>query len=118
LSAEGKRAFRQLVIDIDAAWPGTLARMDVMGLSAAAEAYAVIVRAAKTMRDTELVEDDPAHKGRVRKTPAWELFAQASRLFTAWAREYGLTLSSRLRLELDAGAPLADEDEEDLDAVL
>lgn len=118
LSPEAKKAFRRLVIDIDAAWPGTLARMDVMGLAAAAESYAVIVRSAKAMSESDLVEDDPAHKGRVRKTPAWELFAQASRLFTTWAREYGLTLSSRLRMELDAGAPLGDEDDEDLDAVL
>lgn len=122
LSAEGKRAFRRLVIDIDSAWPGTLARFDTMALAVLAEHYAVLQSAAKEMRATgntpDVAPEDPKQGGRTRKNPAWQIFREASSAFLAVAKEYGLTLSSRLRMELDAGAPLGDEDDEDLDAVL
>lgn len=123
LSAEAKRAFRRLVVDIDAAWPGTLARFDTMALAVLSEHYAVLQAAAREMRadgnKPELTPADPKNADRTRKNPAWQIFRESSAAFLSVAKEYGLTLSSRLRLELDAGAPpLGDEDDEDLDAVL
>lgn len=121
LSSDAKTAFRRLVIDIDAAWPGTLARFDTMSLAVLAEHYAVLQAAAKAMRHDKTVEvtlPDGRREGQERKNPAWQIFREASNAFLAVAKEYGLTLQSRLRMELDAGAPLGDEDDEDLDAVL
>lgn len=123
LSVDAKAAFKRLVIDIDAAWPGTLARFDTMALAVLAEHYAVLQAAAKEMRADgnrlDVTPEDPTQAGhRTRKNPAWQIFREASAAFLAVSKEYGLTLSSRLRMELDAGAPLGDEDDEDLDAVL
>jgi P27 family predicted phage terminase small subunit len=122
LSVDAKRAFGRLVVDIDAAWPGTLARMDVMALAVLAEHYAVLQAAAREMRSggnrAELTSPDPQHADRTRKNPAWQVFREASSAFVALSKEYGLTLSSRLRMELDAGAPLADDEEDDLDEVV
>lgn len=122
LSVDAKRAFRRLVIDIDAAWPGTLARLDVMALAVLAEHYSVLQAAACEMRAAgnkpELTPADPNQGGRTRKNPAWQIFREASSAFLALSKEYGLTLSARLRMELDAGAPLADEGDDDLDEVV
>lgn len=122
LSSDAKAAFKRLVIDIDAAWPGTLARFDTMALAVLAEHYAVLQAAAREMRadgnKPEPTSPDTQHANRTRKNPAWQIFREASAAFLAVSKEYGLTLSSRLRMELDAGAPLGDEDDEDLDAVL
>ena len=123
LSAPGKAAFRQLLLDIERATPEVLDRIDVPALALLAEHYAIAQAAAKAMRDTgnvpEVLELDKVHGDQHRKTPAWQVFAQATKTYTALAREYGLTLASRTRLELpSAGLPVDDDEDDALDEAL
>lgn len=121
LSKTGKAAFRRIVLDLE---PDLLTRSDVPELALLAEAYAVAQHAAKAMRgpgnEPVILEVDAVHGGHLRKSPAWQVFNQATARFDALARNFGLSPAARIRLELPAGAPLGDEqdDDEDLEDAL
>lgn len=121
LSADGKTAFRSLLVELEAAWPDTISRLDIPALAIVAEHYAVAQAAAKAMRgkgnNPVAVEDDTAHSGK-RRPPSFLVYKEATNAFLQGAKAFGLTLESRMRLELDAPAPLADEDDDDLDDAL
>lgn len=125
LSRSGKVAFRRIVLDLELASPGSLERVDVPALAMLSEAYSVVQAAAKAMRgpgnEPAILEVDGVHGGHHRKTPAWQVFSQATARFEALGKEYGVTLGSRLRLELvdaGAGAPPLHDDQDDLDRAL
>lgn len=122
LSVDAKRFFTELVLDLDEAAPGTIGRIDVAALALAAEHYATAQAAASAMRKrgnrVEVLEVDTAHGGQLRKRPAWQVFREATSAYLMVAREFGLTLKARESMELDAGAPLGDEDEGDLEDAL
>jgi P27 family predicted phage terminase small subunit len=125
LSASGKRAFTRIVAELTDAWPDSVAPMDIPALALLAETYAVAQAAATSMRtdkgnEPQPLEIDHAHGGQRRKSPAWQMFREATNAYLNAARDYGLTLAARLRLELDVAAtitPPAEGDDED-DAIL
>lgn len=125
LSAPGKAAFRALLQEAERSRPGLLDRVDVPTLALMAEHYAIAQAASKVMRGTgnvpSVLEVDAVHGGHLRKTPAWQVYREASTSFVAMAREFGFTLKSRTMLELgDGGLPLPDDqdDEGDLEDAL
>lgn len=123
LSIDAKRFFTQLVLDIDEASPGAIGRIDVPALALTAQHYATAQAASEAMRKrgnrVEVLEVDTAHGGQLRKRPAWQVFREATSAYLMLAREYGLTLKARHAMELDAGVPLDDDqDEDDLEAQL
>lgn len=121
LSKTGKAAFRRIVLDLE---PDLVSRSDIPELALMAEAYAVAQHAARAMRgpgnEPVILEVDAVHGGHQRKSPAWQVFNQATARFDALARNFGLSPAARIRLELPAGAPLGDEqdDDEDLEDAL
>lgn len=122
LSKSGKAAFRRLLLDIERSTPEAIGAVDVPALALTAEVYAVAQAAAKAMRgpgnEPQVLDVDAAHGGGNRKTPAWQVLNQATTRYQGLAREYGLTLAARTRLELGTAAPLDDEDDEDLEDAL
>lgn len=124
LSAPAKTSFRRLLLDIERERPGALEASDVPAIALMAEAYAIAQAAAKAMRGPgnapAILDIDAVHGGHQRKTPAWQVHNQASARYVALAREFGLTLASRTRLELPGvGVPIPDDqDDEDLEDAL
>lgn len=122
LSKTGKAAFRRIVLDIERDRPDSLERGDVPALALLAEVYSVAQAAAKAMRgagnEPAILDVDEAHGGGTKKSPAWMVLNQASSRYEALAKEFGLTLAARQRLELPAGGFIPDEDQDELDDAL
>lgn len=63
-----------------------------------------------------ILENDPGHSNRLRRHPAFIIYQQASKSYMAWAKEFGLTASSRIGLLLGGtGAPALHDDGDDED---
>jgi len=123
LSAPAKAAFRRILLDLSRERPDVIERTDIPALALMAESYAVAQAAAKAMRAPgnvpAVLEVDAVHGGHNRKTPAWQVYNQAAGRYLTLAREFGLTLAARTRLELPGiGAPLEDDQDEDLEDAL
>lgn len=109
---------------------GLLSVLDGPGFRLACETYALALYALEEMRAKkadgtldarkkrlEVLEVDRVHGGQHRKTPAFAIYAQASREFRAWCVEFGLSPSARVSLRPGAhGAPTGAEREDDDDA--
>lgn len=52
-----------------------------------------------------LLDTDPNHYSRLRRHPAWIIYAQAKNLFLQSAKEFGLTPTSRIGLLVGATTP-------------
>lgn len=122
LSVEAKRIFAVLVADLEEANPGTLSALDVPAIALAAQNYATAQAMSLAMRakgnKVDALEVDVDHGGQVRKRAAWQVYRQAQAAYMILAREFGLTVKARQSMELDAGVPLGDEDEGDLEDAL
>ena len=106
---------------------GLLSVLDGPGFRLACETYALALYALEEMRAKKadetvdarkkslaVLEVDRVHGGQRRKTPAFAVYAQASREFRAWCVEFGLTPSARVSLRPGAhGAPEGSGREDD-----
>jgi P27 family predicted phage terminase small subunit len=117
LSPSGRSAFRHVVRHFEADAPGWLTGVDVDLLALAVEHLAVAKAASKAMRGPggryAVTTTDEAHRDRLRKTPAHQVFREATASYVALARELGLTPKARVELEVGLGGLGPDGDEED-----
>jgi P27 family predicted phage terminase small subunit len=117
LSPSGRSAFRSIVRYFEADAPGWLTGVDVDLLALAVEHLAVAKAASKAMRGPggryAVTTTDEAHRDRLRKTPAHQVFREATASYVALARELGLTPKARVELEVGLGGLGPDGDEED-----
>lgn len=71
---------------------------DVAGLTMLTMSYHFALRAAAELITGGVTMDDPTHSDRTaKKSPAWQIFRDASNNLRQWANEFGLTPSSRTR---------------------
>lgn len=121
LTSSGKAAFRRIVRHYEADAPGWLTAVDVELLGLCVEHLAVAKAASKAMRKGgtyAVVGIDEAHGNRQRKTPAHQVFREATSAYVALARELGLTPKARAELEVGlAGLSPADDDDADDDVL-
>lgn len=118
LTASGKAAFRRIVRHYEADAPGWLTAVDVDLLGLCVEHLAVAKAASKAMRKGgtyAVVGVDEAHGNRQRKTPAHQVFREATSAYVALARELGLTPKARAELEVGLAGigPEGDTDADD-----
>lgn len=93
---------------------GLLTVSDVDSFGACCEAWAFMQQAKDELRSSKsanakVTTRDRAHGNEARKHPAFTVYKQAEASFLAWAREFGLTPSSRVGLP----GPGDDGDEDD-----
>lgn len=119
LSSSGKAAFRHLARHFEADAPGWLTNVDVDLLGLAVEHLAVAKAASRALRTGRggayvVTGVDAAHGNRDRKSPAHQVFREATAAYVALARELGLTPKARAELEvgLGLGAPADDGDDD------
>lgn len=121
LTPTGRASFRRIVATYEADAPGWLTTVDVDLLALAVEHLAVAKAASRAMRGSGghyvVVGVDEAHGNRQRKTPAHQVFREATAAYVALARELGLTPRARAELEvgLGGGEEPADDDDDLLD---
>lgn len=113
LSPQGKRAWRSWAAHLER--HGLLTVLDVMPLCFAAESYSLGMAALDAMRPDkrkgyEVIAVD--ERGLPRRHPAAMLYRQASAMFLAWAREFGLTPSARVGLDPSGGLVPVDDDDD------
>lgn len=83
---------------------GLLTVNDVDSFAACCEAWAFMQQAKTELRgssktaNAKVTTSDRAHGREVRKHPAFTVYKQAEASYLAWAREFGLTPSSRVGL--------------------
>lgn len=122
LTSSGKAAFRRIVRHYEADAPGWLTAVDVDLLGLAVEHLAVAKAASKAMRGAggryKVLGVDEAHGNRERKTPAHQVFREATAAYVALARELGLTPKARQELEVGLAGIGPDSDDDDGDDVL
>lgn len=119
LSTSARASFRRIVTHYERDAPGWLTTVDVDLLGLAMEHLAVAMAASKAMRTGRggayvILGVDEAHRDRQRKTPAHQVFREATASYVALARELGLTPKARAELEVGlAGIGTGDDDEDD-----
>lgn len=102
LPAEGKAEWRRIVPDLDRL--GMLAKVDRAALAAYCQQWATLVQAQKEIdKRGLLVEGD----GRIVKNPAVLAAKDAAAAVRLFASEFGLTPSSRARMEAPVAPPAA-----------
>lgn len=117
LSPAAKRAWKALA-------PGLyrhalLTELDVLSFGLACEEYAIAMAALHAMRPDRrknpvVVDRDKDHDDRLRRHPGAMVYRQHAAAFLAWAKEFGLTPSSRVGLDPSGGlVPPGDDDDED-----
>lgn len=128
LSPHARDCWRRLAPELESL--GLLSVLDGPGFRIACETYALAIYALEEMRAKkadgtldarkkrlEILEVDRVHGGQHRKTPAFAIFAQASREFRSWCVEFGLSPSARVSLRPGAhGATEGSAREDDDDA--
>lgn len=120
LTSSGKAAFRRIVRHYEADAPGWLTDVDAELLGLCVEHLAVAKAASKAMRKGgtyAIVGIDEAHGNRQRKTPAHQVFREATSAYVALARELGLTPKARQELEVGLaglGPDGADDEDDDV----
>jgi P27 family predicted phage terminase small subunit len=119
LTPTGKAAFRRVVRHYDADAPGWLTGVDVELLALCVEHLSLAIAASKAMRGRggyKVLEVDEAHRDRRRKTPAHQVFREATASYVTLARELGLTPKARQELEVGLAGigPDVDDDDDDV----
>jgi len=95
---------------------GLLAEPDKIGLALALESASIAVEALMAMRpdgrkNPTVLSVDPEHGRALRKTPAWQVFREASKAWREWCSEFGMTPAARVGL--DAGQLVDPGDDDD-----
>jgi len=127
LSPHARECWKMLAPELEKL--GLLSVLDGPSFRLACETYAIAVYALEEMRVRKadgtpdgrvkrpsLLDVDRAHGGMSKKSPAFSIYAQASREFRAWCVEFGLSPSARASLRPGArGAPEGPARDDDSD---
>lgn len=118
LSAPGKLLWRSLVPAIDEAFPELLGPLDKPSVALMVEHLAIAQAAAGEMRGpgnipTTAVKDE--NHGGTKKAPSSQVMRDHGRAFLDLARDYGLTLGARARIDLERLVPVVPDSDDDDD---
>jgi len=119
LSAPAKVLWRSVVPELDELYPELIGKLDVHAIGLMVEHLAIAQAAAEGMRAKGNVPDtvdvDKVHGGGSKKPPASQVMRDHGKAFLELARDYGLTLGARARLDLERLAPVVPDSDDDDD---
>lgn len=113
LDKTAREHWEKIVPDLEAM--GTLAKIDAGSLEALCQAYSNMTRAAKDLKKLDsLFYKTP--NGSLQQIPQIGIFNKSASLYKSYASEFGLTPSSRTRVDMPDGDTTGDKMGEILDA--
>ncbi len=96
LSDDARQVFETVARALEA--EGVATEADWAPLALCATAYSLAVRAAQELESEGIITSDRAHGGEVRKSPAWQVFREASGIFERLSDRFGMSPRARVAL--------------------